>query len=154
MLRIDFGLMEAVGTSRNCLDYQFAIHSFGTFTHLSSSFVMKIILAIIQPTKLHTVRDALKQAGFERMTVCDAQGFGRQRGQTESYRGHQYHLNLIRKVCLEIAVHDDAVDRAIETVQRAARTGTDGNIGDGKIFILPMDDAIRIGQTVRGPEAV
>lgn len=115
---------------------------------------MKIILAIIQPTKLHIVREALKQAGFDRLTVCDAQGFGRQRGQTETYRGHQYHLNLIRKVCLEIAVHDDTLERAVETIERAARTGDEGNIGDGKIFVLPMDDAIRIGQTVRGPEAV
>jgi len=115
---------------------------------------MKLLLAIIQPTKLHTVRDALKEAGFDRMTVCDAQGFGRQHGQTETYRGHQYQLKLLRKVCLEIAVHDDTVDRAIETIQRASRTGEDGNIGDGKIFILPMNDAVRLGHTVRGPEAV
>ena len=115
---------------------------------------MKLLYAVIQPTKLHTVRDALKQAGFDRLTVCDAQGFGRQRGQTETYRGHQYHLNLVRKVCLEIAVHDDAVERAVDTIQRAARTSAEGNIGDGKIFILPMTDTVRIGQTVRGPEAV
>ena len=115
---------------------------------------MKLLLAIIQPTKLHTVREALKQSGFDRLTVCDAQGFGRQRGQTESYRGHQYHLNLIRKVCVEVVVHDDAVERAVETIQRAARSSGDGNIGDGKVFVMPMDDAIRIGQTVRGNEAV
>ncbi|MCA9217088.1 MAG: P-II family nitrogen regulator [Planctomycetales bacterium] len=115
---------------------------------------MKLLFAVIQPTKLHTVREALKQSGFDRLTVCDAQGYGRQRGQTETYRGHQYHLNLLRKVCLEIVVHDDAVEKAIDTIQRSARSVGDGNIGDGKIFVMPLDDTIRIGQTVRGPEAV
>ncbi|MFC1757294.1 P-II family nitrogen regulator [Planctomycetota bacterium] len=115
---------------------------------------MKLLIAIIQPTKLHTVREALKQAGFDRLTVCDAQGFGRQRGQSETYRGHQYHLNLIRKVSLEVVVHDDAIERAVDTIQRASRTSAEGNIGDGKIFVMPMCDAVRIGQTVRGNEAV
>lgn len=70
---------------------------------------MKLIFAIIQPTKLRTVLEALKLIGVERMTVCDAQGFGRQHGQIETFRGHQYTVNLLRKVCLEIAVHDDSV---------------------------------------------
>jgi nitrogen regulatory protein P-II 1 len=115
---------------------------------------MKLVLAIIQPTKLQVVREALREVGVERLTVCDAQGFGRQRGQTETYRGHQYQINLLRKVCLEIAVNDDFLERTIETIVRAARTGVNGNIGDGKVFVLPMDQAIRIGGTVRGPEAV
>jgi nitrogen regulatory protein P-II 1 len=115
---------------------------------------MKLVLAIIQPTKLHVVREALREIDVERMTVCDAQGFGRQRGQTETYRGHQYRVNLLRKICLEIAVNDDFLERTIETITRAARTGSSGNIGDGKIFVVPVEQTIRIGLTVRGAEAV
>ena len=115
---------------------------------------MKLILAIIQPTKLQAVRDALKEVGIERMPVCDGQGFGRQRGQTETFRGHEYQLKFIRKICIEVAVNDDFLERAIDTITKAARTGASGNIGDGKIFVLPIDEAVRIGETVRGPEAL
>ncbi len=115
---------------------------------------MKLLLAIIQPTKLHAVRDALYQVGVERMTVCDAQGYGRQRGQSATYRGLEYKVNMLRKISLEIWVNDDFLDRAIETLLRVARTGTDGSIGDGKIFILPTDDAITIDGGTRGPGAV
>lgn len=115
---------------------------------------MKLLLAIIRPTKLEAVREALKDVGVERMTVCDAHGFGRQRGQTETYRGVEYNINLLRKVAVEVVVNDDFVDRTIETIERVARTGEEGNIGDGKIFQLPVDEAIRIGETVRGKEAV
>ncbi len=115
---------------------------------------MKMILAIIQPTKLSAVREALSKIGVERMTVCDAQGFGRQLGHTESYRGVEYKTNLLRKVALEIAVNDDFLDRTIDTLTAVARTGPDGNIGDGKIFVLPLADVIRIGGTTTGPEAV
>ena len=115
---------------------------------------MKLVLAIIQPTKLRAVQEALASVGVERMTVCDAQGFGRQRGQTELYRGVEYRTNLLRKVTLEIAVNDDFLERTLETIAHVARTGTDGNIGDGKIFVLPCDDVISQGGTLRGPEAV
>lgn len=115
---------------------------------------MKIVLAVIQPTKLSAVREALERIGVERMTVCDAQGYARQRGQTPTYRGHAYKSQLLRKVMLEIVVNDDFADRTIETIARVARTGSSGAIGDGKIFVLPVDETIRIGQTVRGPEAV
>ncbi len=115
---------------------------------------MKLLLAIIRPTKLEAVREALKDVGVERMTVCDAHGFGRQRGQTESYRGVEYNINLLRKVALEVVVNDDFVTRTIEIIERVARTGEEGNIGDGKIFQLPVDEVIRIGETVRGKEAV
>jgi len=115
---------------------------------------MQLILAIIQPTKLLTVQEALAKIGVERMTICDAQGYGRQRGRTEMYRGIEYKTNLLRKVTLEIAVNDDFLQRTIDTLIEVARTGPDGNIGDGKIFVLPMDSVYRLGETATGPEAI
>lgn len=115
---------------------------------------MKLIIAIIQPTKLKAVQEALAKVEVERMTVCDALGFGRQRGRTELYRGIEYKSNLLRKIALEIAVNDDFLDRTIETIMNIARTGPDGNIGDGKIFILPLDEAYQIAGGIHGPEAV
>jgi len=115
---------------------------------------VKLIYALIQPPKLNVVREALAAIGVDRMTVCDAQGFGRQRGQTEMYRGHEYRVDLLRKIMLEIAVNDDFLERAIEVIVEAARTGPEGNIGDGKIFVVPMQQAIRIGGVTRGPEAI
>ncbi len=115
---------------------------------------MRIVIAVIQPTKLNAVREALLKVGVTRMTVCDAQGFGRQRGQTEYYRGVEYKTNLLRKIELEIVVNDDFLDRTVETLVSVARTGQEGNIGDGKIFVMPLDESIDISSTVRGPEAV
>jgi nitrogen regulatory protein P-II 1 len=118
-----------------------------------SDFV-KLLLAIIQPTKLDTVRNALVKIGIESMTVCDARGYARQRGQSPTYRGHEYKANLLRKVAVEIVVHEDRLERVIETVTNVSRTGPNGTIGDGKILLLPVDDAIRLSDGVRGPEAV
>jgi nitrogen regulatory protein P-II 1 len=101
-----------------------------------------MILAIIQPTKLSTVRDALRECGIEQMTVCDAMGYGRQRGQKASFRGNEYRVDLLRKVALEILVPDEAVETTVETICRTARTGSDGEIGDGKIFLLPVAEGI------------
>ena len=115
---------------------------------------MRMLIAIIQPTKLSAVREALNKIGVTRMTVCDAQGFGRQRGQTQVYRGNEYKTNLLRKIELEIVVNEDFLDRTIETLITVARTGPEGNIGDGKIFVLPVEEAIEITPLVRGPEAV
>ncbi len=115
---------------------------------------MKLILAIIQPTKLQAVQEALYRIGVERLTVCDAQGYGRQRGQTATYRGIEYKVNMLRKVMLEIWVNDDFIDRTVETLLQSARTGSEGNIGDGKIFILPTDDAIGSDFVTRGPSAI
>lgn len=115
---------------------------------------MKIVLAVIQPPKLGPVREALTRIGVERMTVCDAQGYGRQRGQTALYRGHEYKTNLLRKVALEIAVNDDFLERTIETILSVARTGSEGTIGDGKIFVLPMDEAVEMDSERRGPGAL
>jgi nitrogen regulatory protein P-II 2 len=115
---------------------------------------MKMVVAIIQPTKLTAVREALSKMGVTRMTVCDAHGYGRQRGQTEYYRGNEYRTNLLRKVALEIMVNEDFLERTLETVINVARTGPEGNIGDGKIFIMPADEVIDIASQARGPEAV
>ena len=115
---------------------------------------MRMIVAIIQPTKLKAVQAALTNIGVERMTVCDAQGYARQRGQTALYRGMEYKTHLLRKITLEIAVNDDFVERTIESIVSAARTGPEGTIGDGKIFVLPVSDVWQIGGVARGPEAV
>lgn len=115
---------------------------------------MKLVIAIIQPPKLQAVREALARIGVERMTVCDSQGYGRQRGQTAMYRGVEYKTNLLRKVTLEIVVNDDFLDRTIETIERIARTGPEGNIGDGKVFIMPVEQVYQIRGAATGPEAV
>jgi nitrogen regulatory protein P-II 1 len=115
---------------------------------------MKMVLAIIQPTKLSAVREALSKIGVTRMTVCDAQGYGRQRGQTEYYRGNEYKTNLLRKIALEIVVNEDFLERTVETLSHVSRTGPEGNIGDGKIFVMPTELSIDISSDARGPEAV
>ena len=115
---------------------------------------MKLILAIIQPTKLDAVQQALRRIGVTRMSVSDAMGYARQRGQTETYRGSEYQTNLLRKVQLEIAVNDDFLERTIECLTRVARTGSEGTIGDGKLFVLPMVEAIQVSDGQRGPGAV
>ena len=115
---------------------------------------MKLIIAIIQPTKLDPLREALVKIGVTRMTVCDAQGYGQQRGQTAMYRGHEYKTNLLRKIELEILVNDDFVERTIDTITHVARTGPEGSIGDGKVFIMPADSVVRISDVLQGPEAV
>jgi nitrogen regulatory protein P-II 1 len=115
---------------------------------------VKLVVAVIQPTKLDALRDALVKIEVTRMTVCDAQGYGRQRGRTEMYRGHEYKTNLLRKVALEILVNDDFLERTIETIVNVARTGPEGSIGDGKIFVMPCDEVIRVSDGLRGQEAV
>jgi nitrogen regulatory protein P-II 2 len=115
---------------------------------------VKLIIAIIQPTKLSAVREALEKIEVTRMTVCDAQGFGRQRGQTEMFRGNEYAITLLRKVALEIFVNDDFLDRTLDAIISTARTGPEGTIGDGKIFVLPAEQAIQMNDGIRGPGAV
>ena len=115
---------------------------------------MKMIIAVIQPTKFNAVRDALDKIEVTRMTICDAQGYARQRGQTELYRGHEYKTHLLRKIALEIVVNDDFLDRTIDTITAAARTGPQGHIGDGKILVLPALEAVQIRDDARGPGAV
>jgi nitrogen regulatory protein P-II 1 len=115
---------------------------------------MRLVVALIQPAKLQAVQEALAKIGVDRLTVCDAQGFGQQRGQRSNYRGVETTSTLLRKVALEIAVNEDFLERTVETIARVARTGESGNIGDGKIFVLPFEEVIRLSDTVRGPEAV
>ena len=115
---------------------------------------MKYVIAIIQPSRLEAVKEALSKVAVFRLTVSDVQGLGRQKGHTEIYRGHEYEVNLIRKVKLEIAVNEEFVEPTIEAILRGARTGEEGKIGDGKIFILPLDDVIRIRTGERGGEAI
>jgi len=115
---------------------------------------MKLIVAIIQPSKLEAVKDALSEVEVFRLTVSDVQGFGRQKGHTEVYRGHEYTVNLLRKVKLEIAVNDDYAEPTIEAIAKAGKTGDEGRIGDGKIFVIPLDEVVRIRTGERGAEAV
>lgn len=115
---------------------------------------MKLIIAIIQPSKLEDVKAALSQVEVVRLTIMDVQGFGRQKGQTEVYRGREITINLLRKVQLQIAVNEDFVEPTIDAIIQGGRSGEAGQIGDGKIFVLPLDDCIRIRTGERGSEAI
>ena len=99
---------------------------------------MRMIVAIIQPTRLSSVREALLDAGIGQLTVCDAMGYGRQRGRMASFRGNEYRVDLLRKIALEIVVPEDRVEATVDVICRAARTGSEGEIGDGKIFLMPV----------------
>jgi len=115
---------------------------------------MRLVVAIIQPTRLKAVREALAKVGVTRMTVCDAQGYARQKGRTETFRGAEYKTNLLRKVALEIVVNEDFLERTVDVICAVARTTPDGNIGDGKVFVLPAIEAIELSSGARGPQAV
>jgi len=112
---------------------------------------MKKIEAIIKPFKLDTVKNALSEVGIRGLTASEVRGFGRQKGHTEIYRGAEYQVDFVPKVKLDILVADEQVDVVVATIQEAARTG---QIGDGKIFILPVDDAVRIRTGEHGPDAL
>lgn len=112
---------------------------------------MKLIEAIIKPFKLDEVKEALNEIGVEGITVSEVKGFGRQKGHTELYRGAEYVVDFIPKVKLEIVVPDDLVVKIVETIETTARTG---RIGDGKIFVIPLDEAVRIRTGERGDEAI
>lgn len=112
---------------------------------------MKKIEAIIKPFKLEDVKEALKEIGVQGLTVTEVKGFGRQKGHTELYRGAEYVIDFLPKIKLEIIVSDDVVTKVVETLTHSAKTG---KIGDGKIFILPMEEVIRIRTGERGEEAI
>jgi len=112
---------------------------------------MKLITAIIKPFKLEEVKEALSEIGIEGMTVSEVKGFGRQKGHTEIYRGSEYTVDFLPKVKLEIAVGDEIVAKTIETIIKAAKTG---KIGDGKIFVTPLDEVVRIRTDERGDAAI
>ncbi|MBY8965425.1 P-II family nitrogen regulator [Algiphilus sp.] len=112
---------------------------------------MKMLTAIIKPFKLDAVREALADMGVQGMTVTEVRGFGRQKGHTELYRGAEYTVDLLPKIKLEVALPEDMVDQAIEAIQGAAKTG---QIGDGKIFIASLEQAVRIRTGETGDGAV
>jgi nitrogen regulatory protein P-II 2 len=112
---------------------------------------MHLVTAVIKPFKLEDVRHALNELGVGGITVTEVRGFGRQRGHTELYRGAEYVVDFRPKVILELAIHDDLLERAIEMISQSARTG---KIGDGKIFVTPIEQVVRIRTGENGPEAV
>ena len=112
---------------------------------------MKLIEAVIKPFKLDEVKDALNDIGIEGITVSEVKGYGRQKGHTELYRGAEYVVDFIPKIKLEIVVGDELVGKVMETIQNAAKTG---RIGDGKIFIIPLEEAVRIRTGEKGIDAI
>jgi nitrogen regulatory protein P-II 1 len=112
---------------------------------------MKKVEAIIKPFKLEEVKDALSDVGIEGMTVSEVKGFGRQKGHTEIYRGSEYTVDFLPKIKLELVLADNRVDAAVNAIVKAARTG---KIGDGKVFITPVDEAIRIRTEEKGDQAI
>lgn len=112
---------------------------------------MKLIMAVVKPFKLDDVREALVAAGVEGLTVSEVKGYGRQKGQTEIYRGAEYQVNFLPKVQLEVVVEDSAVAKAVEAIKMSAGTG---KIGDGKIFVLNVEDAVRIRTGETGAAAL
>ena len=112
---------------------------------------MKLIIAVIKPFKLEEVKEALAESGIEGMTVTEVKGFGRQKGHTEIYRGSEYTVDFLPKVKIEIAVADEMAGKAVDAIVRSAKTG---KIGDGKVFVLPLEEVVRIRTDERGEAAV
>ncbi|MGC6476122.1 MAG: P-II family nitrogen regulator [Parvibaculales bacterium] len=112
---------------------------------------MKMLIAIIKPFKLDDVREALTSVNIEGVTVTEVKGYGRQKGQTEIYRGAEYEINFLPKIRLEIALEDDQIDTATDAIMSAAKTG---QIGDGKVFVLPLEAVTRIRTGETGSEAI
>jgi nitrogen regulatory protein P-II 2 len=112
---------------------------------------MKLVMAIIKPFKLDGVREALTELGVQGLTVSEVKGFGRQKGQTEIYRGAEYAVNFLPKVKIEVVVADDMLDRVVEAIQSTANTG---KIGDGKIFVLDVAQSVRIRTGETGADAI
>jgi len=112
---------------------------------------MKLVSAIIKPFKLDDVREALSEIGVQGITVIEVKGFGRQKGHTELYRGAEYVVDFLPKVKLEVAVNADLTEQVIEAISKAANTG---KIGDGKIFVYPLEQAVRIRTGETGPDAL
>lgn len=112
---------------------------------------MKLVKAIIKPFKLEEVKEALSEIGVEGMTVTEVKGFGRQKGHTEIYRGSEYTVDFLPKVMIDVAVTDDLVGKSVDAIKTAAKTG---KIGDGKIFVIPIEDAVRIRTDEAGDGAI
>ena len=112
---------------------------------------MKKVECIIKPFKLDEVKEALGDLGTQGITVCEVRGFGRQKGHTELYRGAEYVVDFIPKIKIELVIADELVDQVVETITEAARTG---HVGDGKIFVMPVEEAVRIRTGERGEDAL
>ncbi|HEX2853543.1 MAG TPA: P-II family nitrogen regulator [Opitutaceae bacterium] len=112
---------------------------------------MKLVVAIIKPFKLEEVKAALAETGIEGMTVTEVKGFGRQKGHTEIYRGSEYTVDFLPKVKIEVAVADEMTGKAVDAIVKAAKTG---KIGDGKVFVIPLEGVVRIRTDERGDSAV
>jgi nitrogen regulatory protein PII len=112
---------------------------------------MKLVVAVVKPFKLDEVKEALQQAGVQGMTAADARGFGRQRGHTELYRGAEYQVDFVPKTRLEVLVDDDQVIEVVKAIETSARTDS---IGDGKIWVLPLEQVVRIRTGEKGPDAI
>jgi nitrogen regulatory protein PII len=112
---------------------------------------MKMVVAVIRPHKLHDVKTALSDAGIHGLTVTDVRGAGRQKGHVERYRGSEYTIDLLAKVKIEVAVADEQVGKVIQTIVESARTG---QIGDGKVFVLPVEDSIRVRTGEKGEDSL
>ena len=112
---------------------------------------MKLVVAVIKPFKLDEVKEALQKAGVQGLTAADARGFGRQRGHTELYRGAEYQVDFVPKTRLEVLVDDDQVAEVVSTIETSARTDS---IGDGKIWVLPLEQVVRIRTGEKGPDAL
>jgi nitrogen regulatory protein PII len=112
---------------------------------------MRLIIAIIKPFKLEEVKEALAEIGIEGMTVTEVKGFGRQKGHTEVYRGSEYTVDFLPKVKLEIAVSDEIAGKTVDTIVKAAKTG---KIGDGKVFVIPLEEVVRIRTDEHGEAAI
>ncbi|MHB8245263.1 MAG: P-II family nitrogen regulator [Acidimicrobiales bacterium] len=112
---------------------------------------MKLVVAVVKPFKLDEVKEALKDLGIQGLTATESQGFGRQRGHTETYRGAEYTIDLVPKVRIEIVLNDHQVPEVLEAIVRSAGTG---KVGDGKVWVLPVEDVIRIRTGEHGPDAL
>ncbi|MGC8626194.1 MAG: P-II family nitrogen regulator [Acidimicrobiales bacterium] len=112
---------------------------------------MRLVTAVIKPFRLQEVQDALHSAGIAGMTVSEVQGFGRQRGHTEVYRGAEYRVDFVPKIRVEVVCDDADVERVVEAIEGAARTG---KIGDGKIWVVPVEELVRVRTGQRGPSAL
>lgn len=115
---------------------------------------MKLIIAVIQPEQLEAVQEALASVEVFRLTVLEVRGYGRQLGYTEIYRGHEFKVQLLRKLQLEIAVNDEFVEPTIQALIKATKTEPDGKIGDGKIFVIHLEECVRIRTGERGGTAI
>jgi nitrogen regulatory protein P-II 2 len=149
--RIGLSLNAAASAGPEALGSRRGKNAFIRFAHSLAEFSMKLITAIIKPFKLDEAREALSSIGVSGITVTEVKGFGRQKGHTELYRGAEYVVDFLPKVKIEAAVSDDIVEQAIEALERAARTG---KIGDGKIFVTPIEQVIRIRTGETGADAL